>query len=178
MSIDFIALILLAFAIFKGYKQGAIVAICSYLAILIGLAAAVKFSVVVAGYLTQNGVRGKWISFISFLLVLVVVIFIVRWIAGLIQKLVETVLMGWANRIAGIILYTLLYMTVFSVLLFYIHKIGLIKDTTLLSSLTYPYIKNLGPWLIDNFGKIIPLFKNMFSDLANFFGNVATKISH
>lgn len=176
MSIDFIVLILLALAIFKGYRQGAIVAICSYIAILIGLAAAVKLSVIVASYLTANGINGKWISFFSFLIVLVAVIFLVRWLAHLIQKLVEIIFMGWANRLAGIILYILLYCTVFSVLLFYINKIGVIKESTLQASLTYTYIKNLGPWVIDHFGKIIPFFKNMFSDLSNFFGNMATKI--
>lgn len=177
MSIDFIVLILLALAVFKGYRQGAIVAVCSYLAIIIGLAAAVKFSVVVAGYLTQNGVKGKWISFISFLAVLVAAIFIVRWIAKLVQNLVETVLMGWANRLAGIVLYALLYCTIFSVILFYIEKTGMIKPAALQASVTYPYIKNLGPWLIDHFGKIIPWFRNMFSQLSDFFGGVAMRIA-
>lgn len=177
MSIDFIVLILLALAVFKGYRQGAIVAVCSYLAILIGLAAAVKFSVVVAAYLTRNGVKGKWMTFISFLAVLIAVVFIVRWIAGLVQNLVETVLMGWANRLAGIVLYALLYCTIFSVILFYIEKTAMIKPSALQSSITYPYIKNLGPWLIDHFGKIIPWFKDMFSQLSDFFGGVAAQIS-
>ncbi len=177
MSIDIIAIILLALAIFKGYKQGAILAVLSFLTFVIGLAAAVKLSVVVAGYLTQNGVKGKWISFISFLAVLIIVMLLVRLLARFLQKIIEVVLMGWANRLAGIVLYALLYLTVFSVVLFYVEKIELIKMTTLQRSVSYPYIRHLGPWVIDNFGKIIPWFKNMFADLSNFFGGVATKIA-
>ncbi|ANI90357.1 colicin V production protein [Arachidicoccus ginsenosidimutans] len=175
--IDIITIILLALAIFKGYRQGVILAVFSFLAIIVGLAAAMKLSVIVAGYLNANGIQGKWLSFISFLLVLVIAVLLVRLAARLIQRLLETVLMGWANRLAGIALYAFLYLTIFSVVLFYVEKIELIKPETLNKSLSYPFIKNLGPWLIDNFGKIIPWFKNMFTDLGNFFGNLATGIS-
>ena len=51
MVIDIILLILLAFAIIKGYRNGFVVAIFSFLAIVIGLAAAMKLSTWVAGWL-------------------------------------------------------------------------------------------------------------------------------
>ena len=44
------------------------------------------------------------------------------------------------------------------------------------NSVAYPYIKPLGPEVIDGFGKIIPLFKDMFTNLENFFENIAGKI--
>ena len=42
MAIDIIFLVLLAMAAFKGFRRGFIVAIFSFLAIVIGLAAAIK----------------------------------------------------------------------------------------------------------------------------------------
>ena len=50
MAIDIIFLVLLAMAAFKGFRRGFIVAIFSLLAIVIGLAAAIKFSVLVSAW--------------------------------------------------------------------------------------------------------------------------------
>ena len=174
--IDIIAVILLVIAIFKGYRQGIILAVFSFIAIIVGLAAAMKLSVAVAGYLSRNGINGKWLSFLSFLIVLAGAAMLAWLAARLIQRLMETVMMGWANRLAGIALYAFLYLTIFSVVLFYVEKIGLASPATLAKSTAYPIIKNLGPWMIDNVGKIIPWFKNMFTDLSNFFGDIATKL--
>src|SRR6188768_378992 len=100
MFIDIIALILLAMAIFKGYSRGFIVSILSFLAILIGLAAAIKFSVAVAAWLDDNtGISSQWLPFIAFLIVMVGVIILVRWIANLAEAAIEIVLLGWLNKL-------------------------------------------------------------------------------
>lgn len=173
MVIDLLAAILLALAIFKGYKQGVIVASFSFIALIIGVAAAMKLSVGVAHYLTERDFHGKWLSFLAFLIVLIIVVVLVKLFAHVIQRLAEAVLMGWLNRICGILLFGFLYLSIFSVILFYTEKIGLTKSTTFEQSLTYPYIKGLGPWVIDHLGMVIPWFKNMFTALTDFFEGVA-----
>lgn len=176
MTIDLISAILLVLAIFKGYRQGVIVAAFSFVALIMGVAAAMKLSVAVAHYLAARDFNSKWLSFLSFLLVLIAVIVIVKLVARLIQKLAEAVLMGWLNRICGILLFVFLYFTVYSVILFYAQKMGLTGPDTLEKSVTYPYIKRLGPWVIDHLGQIIPWFKDMFSALSDFFGQMATRL--
>ena len=176
MIIDIIAAILLVLAIIKGYRKGVILAAFSYIAIIIGIAAAMKLSVIVASYLESQSMHGKWLSFLSFALVLIIVIIVIRLVANLIQKLVEAVMLGWFNRITGVILYSLVYFTVFSILLFYTTKIGLTGQDTLSASITYPYFHNLGPWVIDHLGAVIPWFKDMFSQLSHFFEGIATRI--
>ena len=95
MFIDIIALILLAMAIFKGYRRGFIVSILSFLAILIGLAAAMKFSVAVADWLQNNtNIGSHWLPFISFLLIMLAVILAVRWIANIAEAAIEIALLG------------------------------------------------------------------------------------
>ena len=60
MMLDGIFLILLIIAIIKGYSRGLIVALFSFLAIIIGLVAAIKLSAVVAAYLENNAhLNGK-----------------------------------------------------------------------------------------------------------------------
>ncbi|MGF7232426.1 CvpA family protein [Arachidicoccus sp.] len=178
MIIDIIAAIILVLAIFKGYKQGVIMAIFSFLALIIGVAAAMKLSLAVANYMYHHGMHGKWISFLAFIIVLIVVILMVKLSARIIQKIAEVIFMGWLNRLVGIALYTFIYLTIFSVLLFYADKIGLIGSKSMQHSITYKYIGPLGPFVIDNIGKVIPWFKNMFTDLSGFFAGIALKTHH
>lgn len=176
MIIDIIFVILLVMAIWKGYSRGFIIAIFSFLAILIGLAAAIKFSVVVSGWLHNNtNIGTRWLPFISFLIVMVVIIILVRWIAGLLQAAIELALLGWLNRLAGIVLYMALYTMVYSIILFYATQMGIIKTEAIHSSATYGIVEPLGPKSIDMLGSLIPVFKNMFRDLENFFASLASK---
>ena len=176
MLIDGILVILLVLAAIKGYQRGLIVGIFSFLAILIGLAAAMKLSAVTADYIGQSvSVSRSWLPFISFVLVFIVVVLLVRLGANLIQKTVELGMMGWINRLGGVLLYVLIYVTVYSIVLFYAVKLELIKQETINSSAAYVYISPVGPWFINAFAMIIPLFRDMFADLSGFFDGVATE---
>lgn len=174
MIIDIIALILLIFAVIKGLRRGLIIAVFSILAFIAGIAAAMKLSVVVAGYLKDSvNVSAKWLPVLSFIVVFAAVMLLVRLIAKLLEKSVEMVMMGWANKIGGILLYIVLYLFLLSVLLFFAQQVHLFSETTLAQSVTWPVIQPLGPWVIDGFGKLIPVFKDMFTELSNFFAGMA-----
>jgi membrane protein required for colicin V production len=176
MIIDIIFVILLTIALWKGYSQGFIVAIFSFLAIFIGLAAAVKFSVIVSAWLhSSTNIGTRWLPFISFLTVIIIVIILVRWIAGLIQAGVEFAMLGWLNRLGGIVLYVALYTMVYSIILFYATQMGIIKKETILTSVVYNIIEPWGPKSIDMLGNLVPVFKNMFQDLKDFFDSLASK---
>jgi len=176
MTLDLITAVLAVLAIIKGYKKGALLAAFSYLALIIGIAAAMKLSVVVAGYLTSQSMHGKWLSFLSFVLVLLIVIVAIKLVAKMLENVIQAVMLGWANRIAGIILYGLVYFTIYSVLLFYTVKMGLTGPGTINASISYPYFHNLGPWVINHFAAVVPWFKDMFKHLSDFFAEMAARI--
>lgn len=174
MFIDIIALIILAMAIFKGYSRGLIVSILSFLGILIGLAAAIKFSVAVSAWLDENtSISAQRLPFLSFILIMIAVILAVRWIANITEAAIEIVLLGWLNKLGGIILYVLVYLMVYSIVLFYATQMDLLKEETIKASQTYGIIEPWGIKVINALGYIIPFFKDMFTDLQNFFGKVA-----
>lgn len=177
MLIDIIFFILILIAIFKGYRKGFVIAVFSFVAFIIGIAAAIKLSAIVADHLKNDlSISAKWLPVISFLLVFIAVIFLIRFGAKLIEKTFQLALMGWINRLAGAVLYILIYTFIFSVLLFYADKIHVINQHTIEASQTWPYIEPIGPKVINGFGKVIPLFKNMFDELESFFGNVSRKL--
>lgn len=177
MAIDVLFVILMIMAVIKGFSRGFIVAVCSFLAMIIGLAAALKLSTVVAGWLhNSTGIAAQWLPFISFVLVMIGVILLVRLGAGLLQKSVEFMMLGWINRLGGIVFYAAIYITVFSVVLFYAEKIHLLKQETIHASKVYGFVEPWGPEIVNAFGLIVPVFKNMFTQLKPFFESVAVHV--
>jgi membrane protein required for colicin V production len=178
MSIDVIFAVLMVLAIVQGYRRGLIVALFSFLAVMIGLAAAMKLSAAVAKHLGDAvKISDKWLPVLSFILVFIVVIILIRLGVKALQRITEAVMLGWINRLAGIVLYVAIYTTVFSILLFYAVQIKLVKPESVQASVTYPFIQPWGPKAIDSLGAVIPFFKDMFTELEQFFGGVSEKIS-
>lgn len=172
MVLDIVFAIIVVLAIIKGYSRGLIVGIFSLVAIIIGLAAAIKLSAVVAGYIGRAvKVSESWLPVISFIIVFLVVILLVRLGAKAIEKTVEFAMMGWVNKLGGVILFLLIYTIIFSVLLFYVVQLDLLQPQTLSESVTYPYLQPWGPKIIDGFGSVLPFFKDMFKELESFFSS-------
>jgi len=176
--IDIIFVILLVLAIIQGYRRGFIVAVFSFVSIIVGLAAAIKLSAVVANHLGHTvKVSDKWLPVISFAIVFIVVVLLVRLGARAIQKLTEALMLGWLNRLGGIILYAVIYITIYSVVLFYANQVRIIRPEAINASISYSFIAPWGPKAIDGFGSLIPVFKDMFTQLEGFFGGIPEKIS-
>ncbi len=170
MFIDTLFIILMVTAIFKGYSRGLVVAIFSSLAIFIGIVAAIKLSAVVGNYLQEHAkLSMQWLPFLSFALVMIVVMVLVKLLANIVERTIEFALMGWANKAGGILLYALMYTTLLSVCIFYVQKIGLFSSTTIQDSTFYTFIQPFGPKAVNAMGYIIPIFKDMFTQLDNFF---------
>lgn len=177
MFIDIIFLILLVFAVIKGFQRGLIVGIFSFVAIIVGLAAAIKLSAVVAAYLGETvNVSKQWLPVLSFLLVFIVVVLLIRLGANLLQKSVEAVMMGWVNRLGGIVFYVAIYTIVYSIILFYATQLKLLQPETTGKSVVYSLIAPWGPGIIDAIGAVLPFFKNMFAELEDFFETGARHI--
>ncbi len=176
MLIDLIFLILIVMAVFKGINRGFIVAVFSLLAFIIGIAAALKLSALVAVHLQHKmNVSGFWLPFLSFLIVFIAVVFLIRLGASLLKKVVSMAFLGWADALAGIVLYAIMYLMAFSTILFFATRVGLISSNAQVASRTYSFIEPFGPKVMDLLGKAIPFFSHMFSDLTRFFQVVSKK---
>ncbi len=170
MFIDICLLALFVLAIFKGIKKGLVVAAFSFFAIFLGLAAAVKMSTLVAGWLSETiNVKAGWLPFLAFIVIMIVVAIVVRIFAAIIETTLQLTLLGWLNSLGGIVLYCCIYVTVFSVMIFYMEQLHLLKGPVIEASKSYQYIHFWGPKAIDIFGKLVPIFKDMFEELTRFF---------
>ena len=177
MIIDLLYAVIIIFACISGFKRGLIVALFSLVALVIGLAAAMKLSTIAASYIGHSIIISKeWLPVISFAVVFIIVYLLVRWVARIIEKTVQFAMLGWLNKLGGIVFYIALYTTIYSVVLFYTGQTGTIKQETTKKSVTYSFIQPWGPKVINGLGVAVPVFQNIFTDLENFFSNLSTEI--
>lgn len=177
--IDAVFLLLMVFACIKGIRKGLIVSLFSIIAFIIGIAAALKLSAVVANSLSENvNVSGKWLPVISFIIVFLAVVILVNLGGRFIKNSLELVMLGWVDKIGGVILYIATYTIIFSIFLFYAVQLHILTSKAIAASQTYSYIQPVGPKVINMMGSIIPVFKDIFDQLERFFGLVSNKIQH
>lgn len=176
MVIDVIVVVLIIMAAIKGYRLGLIAGIFSYLAFVVGLAAAMKLSAIFASRIKEViAVSDKWLPFLAFVVVFLFVAILVKWLAKLLQSVFDKVMLGWLNRAGGVLFFVLLYISVFTIFLFYLDQMQLLPQSAVSASQTYVHVQPVGRFAVDKLGYIIPLFKDLFGQLETFFGTVADK---
>jgi membrane protein required for colicin V production len=176
--IDIFFCIILLLAIIKGWRRGLLLALFSVICCLLGLAAAVKLSAVVAAHLESDlQVSSRWLPVIAFIIVFLIVAILVRWAANLLEKVLKMVFLEWLNKLGGILLFILLYISIYSVILFYGTRAQIISPETIASSHVYPLIAPWGPGVIHYIEKFIPFGQDMFAVLEAFFAKIARHIN-
>ena len=136
-----------------------------FISYLVALGLALHFSGVVEGYIrTHAGSDSKWYPLASFLLVLLAGMIAVRLIGKFIEKSAELLLLGFLNRMMGILFFALIYITFFSVTLIYLERFDIISASPTSESRTFDYLWRYGKWIVNLFSEWLPALKNLFND--------------
>lgn len=176
--IDIVFCILLFWGTYQGYRKGLIKALFSVLGFFVALAAATKLSSVVAAYLSSHfKEQYVWMPLLSFVLVFAIVILLFLFIGKLLQKTGEVVMLGWLNRLGGILIYIFIYTTAMSVVLFYLTKMNVLSESILRSSFAYPLLQPFGPLVVEKLSYVLPFLKGCFEQLSFYFEQTAKKLN-
>ena len=177
MTFDLLYLIIMVLAAWTGFRKGLVVGLFSLVAVIIGLAAAMKLSLIVASYIGKAvKVSDEWLPVISFLVVFIAVLILIRLGAKAIEKGLRLVMLGWLNSLGGILLFAVIHTIIFSMVLFYAQQLGFFPPDSLRSSRTYSFVQPWGPKAINGLGTVIPWFRDMFAELQQFFGNAGAQL--
>jgi membrane protein required for colicin V production len=172
--IDILCCMIVCLAIIQGWRKGLILGLFSMVCGLIGLAAAVKLSSVLATHMKSDlHMSSRWLPVIAFILVFVLALLIIRWAGKLLEKLVQMVLLGWLNKLCGILLFLILYLSIYSIILFYGTKTQVISKQAMDDSHLYSLIAPFGPGVIRFITGFIPVGHDMFNALEGFFDKIA-----
>jgi membrane protein required for colicin V production len=177
MVLDVIGIILIILFFIRGYTRGFIVAAFSVVAILLGILCALKLSQSFAAWLLVKGyITSGWAQVVSYTVLFIGVVLIVRLIARLLQKAVEGMMLGVANKLIGAVLYAFLGAVLWSSFLWIGARMNMITPETIATSKTYHWLSALAPWFFEQAGRLLPFVKDTFTNLEHFFDTVNQKI--
>lgn len=171
--LDFVGITIIILFFIRGYMKGIIVAIFSVLAVILGIMVALKLSGWLAQWLLEKGlVTSGWGQLISYAILFVGVLLLVRLISKAIETSLNVVALGWVNRVVGGMLFACLAAIVWSSLLWIMNQMGLLSPEAQAASHTYVYLEPLAPWAFNGIGKLLPFAKDIFHDLQQFFDKI------
>lgn len=173
MGLDLIGITLVIIFFIRGYSKGLIVAAFSVLAVLLGAMSALKLSGIFAIWLSERDlISSGWAQLLSYVILFVGVMLLVRLIGKAIQSSLEVVMLGFVNKAIGGILYALVTAVIWSSIIWIGTKMTLISPETIAASKTYTYFEPIAPWVFDHIGKVLPFAKDIFGELQQFFDGV------
>lgn len=122
--IDFIIVILLLISAISGAHKGFIYEVASLIALIGGVWGAIKFSHATEVFLVQRmDFTSKHINMIAFVITFLIIIVVVHLLAKAIEKALESVSLGAANRILGLVFSTFKTLFILGIIVILIEKI-------------------------------------------------------
>ncbi|MDR2937557.1 MAG: CvpA family protein [Prevotellaceae bacterium] len=158
--------LLLAWAILVGVRKGFVAQATSVFALLLGAYISYKFSYLLAKWITDFGVGGMAVQIISFSLTFIGVVLAARLLGSIVSRIVSLALMGWVNRLLGVIFSGAKMLLIISIVLVVVNSIdkelGFMPRQQVQQSKFYQPISNLAPSLLTflNFDKIVKSAKD------------------
>ena len=167
MWIDILSGTILIIAILQGYRHGLIKAIISFFSLFIGLIVAFQFAGYISNLLKEHTKIGsQWLPFIAFLVVLIGVMILLKMITGILQQSAEWLMLGWLNKLLGMILYALIYGTILSAVLYFMILLGVVEKASIMDSFSFSYLESWWPYFMKKLSLWIPSIKSSLSSLV------------
>jgi len=170
MILDILFVILIGAAFYQGYKMGIIHTVFSMVGYALGVLLAVKLNEQMVIYLGAHWkVNAALLPYLSFFLLLLVIVLLFRLIAWSMQRLLQAFALDRLNKLVGAALYGSLATFIFSLMIWYAASCGFIPEQTKLKSYSFRYLSPMAPGLIDAAGVVIPSFHGMFDRMQHEF---------
>lgn len=165
-TLDIIFAVVMGYAFYKGYSKGIVRAVLSVLAWLFGWIIASKMSSVVVETFNIGSEDSRIAPIIAFILVFAAIGVGVVYLSKAINRILKTVMLGWANRLAGGLVYFFGAALICSSFLWLLNSLGFMKDAkdeSVISSIIEP----LAPAFADNTEVIFPVIKNSYNSISS-----------
>ena len=148
-----IGIILILFAI-GGFRNGIIREAFSLAAFIGGIYGAIRLSDMVGKWLSNMiNVSQEWVSVISFIIVFIALALIINWLGNLLANLLESVNLGFIDKIGGIILGIAKGFLLIGVLILLLDFFGIkdvLDEETREGSKLYKNSEKVAAWIYEN----------------------------
>lgn len=167
MTIDLLAAFMGAYGFYLGFTKGIIKALFGFIAVFIGLIAALKLSPYFVTLLEKiAGNHNPLLFLVGFALTFILTLFLIKFIGNRFEDLLKAIKINFFNQVVGGVALCLLFLVLFSYGIWFANQIRVIPDKTKKASYTYAYLETLPEKSRAVLSKARPLFKE-FSDKFN-----------
>jgi membrane protein required for colicin V production len=168
MILDSIITISCILAFYTGWKKGIVSAILSLVGVMLGTIISLRLSHMVASFLEkQHIVNTQYMLPISFILLFIGVVLIVRFIIKLIEGVLKMAMLGWANKLTGAALYVFIALFFASALFWLSNTVGIITNTAKQESKAYAVVEPIAPKAIETISNYIPFCNNVLQQIKS-----------
>jgi membrane protein required for colicin V production len=156
--IDIIIMIILGFALVRGFMNGLVIEIASLAALIFGIWGAIKFSGFTSLKLYEYfDMTGQFIGIISFIITFIIIVIVIHFIGMLINKLMEAVALGFLMKLLGIVFALLKTTLILSVVFVVLNSIDtrrpFLPREKIEESMLYNTISDIAPALFPIIGE-------------------------
>jgi membrane protein required for colicin V production len=166
---DFVLLLILGVAGFRGYQRGFVVSLLSIVAFWVALVLAFMFLDWGVQFLDQliDGFTGI-LPYLAFILIFASVAVGINILGKVLKKTLDLTLLGKFDNLAGGILAVLTWAFGISVVVWLSHNVGMeVPDGWAKGSIIYQKIEPVAPAVIDVFSEYMPFIKHLFKSIAD-----------
>ena len=148
--VDIILLVLIILSAIGGFKNGLITEMASLAALILGIWGAIHFSYITTDLLIRYfDLKSDYLNIISFAVTFVVIVILVHIVAGVINNMVGTGVLGITNKLGGLVFGILRSILFLSIVLMVFDKIDedidILPDRAKENSRMYEPLKNIAP---------------------------------
>ena len=155
--IDIILLIPLIWMAYRGFRHGFIIELASLVGFIVGIYAAIQYSVKVEALLISFlDMETKYLPVIAFVLVFIAVVVLVYLLGKILENFINMIALGFLNKIVGGIfgiLKAALFISIIILILNHIN-INVLSEDKKEKSVFYKPISELAPFLWKSFGNM------------------------
>jgi membrane protein required for colicin V production len=167
MAIDIALLLVLCFGIYKGYSKGLIISVFAALAWVLGVIVAMHFVTYGTSYLQKTfKSHSVYLYFLSFFLIFIVVVIVIYFVGKLLEKIIDIAQLGLANKISGAVLISVVYIFLFSTLLWICSHAGFITPEMIKQSKSYNLVEPVSEDGIQGLSSIFPTLKSTYDKVG------------
>lgn len=173
MIIDIAFAIIVVWGLFVGYSRGLISSLVSFLAFIIGIVVALKFTHLVAGYMHELlAINAQYLPILSFLLIFIGVIVLMNILSRLLEKIAGFLFLGMLNRLIGALLWGIIFVLGFSTVLWFLNQTHMISPELKAQSRTFHYIEPLTGIVFGYLSQFMPVLEGLFESIEELFRDI------
>ena len=169
-ALDIIILVPLVIGAWKGFRDGLIIELFSFLALILALIGGFKLLHVVMEFMREKwDINGEWLPILAFLLIFTGIIILTNIAGKALSKVVNVTFLGVFDKLGGAILAVLKWALGISILIWIIDKMSVeVPFSWIEDSVIYPYLEPLAGYMWELIAYIFPVANDFFEQIKEY----------